>query len=250
MMAHPQPALATAALLILAGCATPYSESVGTPLESVAGNYLTLWAGVPVLFGMTGSAVVVGDGVALTNRHVVTAFDRVAGYSAKRGWVGVTVTSVSDRMDLAVLALPTGWGSPVDTASAYEGQRVWLMGTPAIPPSVSRGEVVRVHAWACVETPPREKDDLCPQGRYTPGVLIKGRATAGFSGGPVVDEDGRLVAIVQGVFTRLINEAGAPIEDDDPSGYVFAYPVGMAVQELARLTAGEPAGQTASSEFH
>lgn len=237
-------AAAAAGLLVLAGCAAPYGDTIGTPLEKVSDNYLTLWAGIPAFYGMTGSAVVVAEGVALTNRHVATTFDRLAGYSPESGWIGVEVTSLSERLDLAVLAVPRGLGEPIETASAYRGQRVWLMGTPALPPAVGQGVVVTPQGWACVETPPREKDDVCPLGRFTRGIVIKGHAAAGYSGGPVVDANGRLVALVQGTFTRLVDGNGAAVKGEDAGEYVFAYPIGMVFQELARLRPAESLAQS------
>jgi hypothetical protein len=104
------------ALALLGACARlPAEEARGTPAESVAAQGFASLSvtGVPL-----GSAVAIAPDRLLTNAHVVPPGNESLGFRRGDGAVGGTATLLarSDRMDLAVLAIPTGLMRPVALA--------------------------------------------------------------------------------------------------------------------------------------
>jgi len=179
-------------LLSLAACARmPAEEARGTPLEAVArGGFARLsLAGVPV-----GSAVAVAPDRLLTNAHVVPEGSEILAFQRGDGGAEgmARVVARSGRMDLAVLAVPAAF-APVPLGGPVRvGDRVWAAGAPAAGAAVSAGTVLR----------PRVR--LAGHG---PGFTARLGALLGYSGGPAVDEGGRLVGIV----TALPQAGAAPL---------------------------------------
>jgi len=247
------PLLALLCATVLAACVSPLGETTGTPLTSVEPNYVLLWSGIPGLMGITASAVIVGDGLAVTNRHVVESTSQLAGYVGGRGMIGVEVLALSDRMDLALLEIPHGLGKPVAIASPATGSAVWLMGSPAITDvghgAIANGTLLRTDAWACTGgadvTGRRAASPQCGQRRVDTGILVVAPAAAGYSGGPVVDRSGRLIGLTQGIFSQLFGRAGDPA--DLTQRAVFAYRMDEVMTEVRRLqTTLHPSQQTAA----
>ncbi len=227
--------------LLLSACALPFERAADTPLSSVSGNYITLYSGVPLFLGYTASAVVVADGLAVTNRHVVQASNRIQGYVAGRGLIPIEVVAVSPRMDLALLRIPPGIGRPLAAASGEVGEAVWLMGTPMpfVAPVVA-GTVENAAGWSC----PEEDGTLhCPQRQS--GLLIRAEGGPGYSGGPVVDPRGRLIGLSQGIFLSAVDAQGRTIQDGVTR--VFAYRIADVLAEISRLRPAKV--QTGATNF-
>lgn len=224
-------------VLLLSACALPFDRAAETPLSSVRSNYITLYSGVPLFLGYTASAVVVADGLAVTNRHVVEASSRIQGYVAGRGLIPVEVMAVSHRMDLALLRIPPGIGRPLVAAPGRTGEAVWLMGTPMpFADPVVAGTVETVSGWSC---PEEDGTTRCPHRQM--GLLIRADGAPGYSGGPVVDPQGRLVGVSQGVFLTAVDARGRTIQDG--ATRIFAYRIADVLAEVARLrSAGEQTG--------
>ena len=245
--------LAMLSATFLAACVSPLGETAGTPLTSVESNYVILWSGIPGLLGITASAIIVGDGLAVTNRHVAESTSQLAGYVGGRGMIGVEVVALSDRMDLALLEIPHGLGKPMAVASPTIGGTVWLMGSPAITdlgqPAVASGTVLRADAWACTggadATDRRAPSPQCGDRRVDMGILVTAQAAPGYSGGPLIDQSGRLVGLTQGIFSALFDEGGNPTNLDGPA--VFAYRMDEVMTEVRRLqNIQHPPRQTAA----
>lgn len=213
---------------LLAGCALPYDDAARTPLSTVSANYISLSSGIPLFFGYTASAVVVADGLAITNRHVVEASSQMQGMVAGIGMIPVEVLGVSERMDLALLRIPRGIGRPVAMGKVTHGERVWLMGTPSpFDAPVVRGTVENGRGWSCsVEL----DGGSCRKPQY--GLIVQAAGASGYSGGPVVDRHGRLVAITQGIFTTAYAADGTVLQGGTR---MFAYPISDALAEVAAL---------------
>jgi hypothetical protein len=170
-------------LALLGACARlPVEEARGSPAEAAAARSFARLAldGVPL-----GSAVAVAPGLLVTSAHAIPdgaerlAFTR--GDGAVRGQA--VLAGRSARMDLAVLAVPAGLFTPVPIASAppEPGQRLWAVGAPAAGPALAAGEVLRPAAWLP---------------GHGPGFTARLPALLGYSGGPAVDGQGRLVGLV------------------------------------------------------
>ncbi len=181
-------------LAVLAGCARlPAGEARGTPAEDVAatGFAVLTVTGMPL-----GSAVAVAPDRLLTNAHVlpqdVTRLGFTRGDGAARG--EARVIARSERMDLAVLAVPLGVMVPVELAEAppQPGQRLWGLGAPAAGGAVAEGRVVLPAA-------------MMPG--HGPGFTARMGALMGYSGGPAVDGQGRLLGLV----TALPQPGAAPL---------------------------------------
>jgi S1-C subfamily serine protease len=145
---------------------------------------------------VAGSAFALYDGIAVTNAHVVRGLRpgaHVALVAARSGRVRAParVLAISRRMDLAILAVPAGFLKQVAAANApaRTGSRVIAAGidagTGAWPPLEAAGEVLepRIHL-------PSYGNGLVAR---LPGVR------PGFSGGPVLDAEGRLVGMVTAI---------------------------------------------------
>jgi S1-C subfamily serine protease len=199
-------------LCILAALALAGAARAGAPGDLLARQ------GVVVNGDLIGSAFALGDGVAVTNRHVVQGLlpgDRVV-LVAGSARVLAEVVAVSPRIDLALLAVPPGLLAPTDDA-----------------PASAAGAAVSA---AGIEAATGER-------RVEPGVLVLPRldlpafgpglvaripgARPGFSGGPLFDGEGRLLGMV----TALRPARGAPVE-------AFALGAAAVRAEAARLLAG------------
>jgi S1-C subfamily serine protease len=181
-------------LVLLTACARlPASDAKGTPAEAVAARSFALLsvAGLPV-----GSAVSTAQGRLLTSGHVIPAgvnrlaFQRGDGAAAGEA----RLFSRSPRMDLALLAIPHGLIEPVSLASSplRVGQDLWAVGAPSVGHAVASGRIL--HSSTTLEG-------------YGPGFLARLPALLGYSGGPAVDEQGRLLGLV----TALPQPGAAPL---------------------------------------
>jgi serine protease Do len=174
--------------------------------------------------GLIGSAFPIGEGLALTNAHVVRGRGRGGEVMLSvegRGLAPAEVAAVSGRMDLAVLRIPEGMLAPTAPRDAplRAGLRVRGAGVDASGPVPG----ARMELSGAVET----LDAQLPA--YGPGVIVRMPGVRpGFSGGPVVDGAGRLVGMI------------AAIRSSGPGPADEAYVLGAAEirAEARRLTAG------------
>ena len=187
-------AVALLLVLVLAACARlPGDAARATPAAEVAvSGYALLSAhGVPL-----GSAVAVAPDRLLTNAHVLPHGLERLRFTRGDGAAGgeAVVLGRSAVMDLAVLGIPAGIMRPVPVAAEppVVGQRLWALGAPSAGRSVVAGVA--------------EQPEMFLPG-HGPGFSARIGALMGYSGGPVLDEQGRL----RGMVTALPRAHAAPL---------------------------------------
>lgn len=175
---------------LLGACATPAARAaLGTPAEQItATGFATLR-----LDGATRGAVVgFGERHVMTCAHLLGAGDESVTLSRGDGTeTAARVVARSRRMDLALLRVPAGFlAAPVSAETPPQrGEPVWAAGAPGIGHAVAQGHV---------EAPDAEMPGF---GR---GFTARMPALMGYSGGPVVDREGRLMGL-----TAALPEPGA-----------------------------------------
>ncbi|MFQ3623018.1 MAG: serine protease [Acetobacteraceae bacterium] len=223
--------------LVTAACASvPGPAAMNTPVERVAtASYAAVVIGAPPLFGGLGSAVAIDERHVLTNAHVMRlAGLAVDGATLVRGdgaRATATLVARSPSMDLAVLRVPAGFLAPAETARLppLPGQPVWAAGTTTVGPGVATGTVL---------DPAVEIEGLGV------GFVARMGALMGYSGGPVVGQNGRVL----GLTTALVRPGAAPLlgmlTGADLDGLlsfdgreVFVLGIGPAMDEARRLLA-------------
>jgi len=183
-----------------------------------------------------GSAVVIEDGWAVTNRHVVENVNGMQGYMANGRYFTVQNVILSERLDLAVFRIPHDVGKPIPIgARVQKGNRIFSAGT-TFSETLLEGVVVAPvfkfhHADIVLWEAPRDHE----KGRsVTQGFVYEGDFINGFSGGPVVNADGELVGINQGRLIQVISAETNQSFASDKS-YGLAYHVADVSIEVQRL---------------
>jgi len=224
-------------LLFLSSCASlPGADAVGTPAERVTrASHAAVLVAAPPAFGSLGSSVAIDDRHVVTNAHVL----RLVGLPVAEATLvredgaraPAHLVARSPRMDLAVLRMPPGFLLPAEVAPRMpsRGEPVWAAGTTTLGHRLTAGEVVS------------------PQTRlpgFGEGFTARLGALMGYSGGPVVGEDGRVL----GLTTALVSPGAAPLlallTGTDLHGLlspqgreVFVLGIGPVLAEAAQLIA-------------
>ncbi|WP_164868115.1 S1 family peptidase [Rhodovarius crocodyli] len=227
-----QPVSGLLMALFLQACAgMPADQARGTPAEHVArDSLLSLRA-----HGATvGAAVVVRDPatgavLALTNAHVVRqgGTDMTAHGADGQELGPARILATSARMDLAVLSLPPE-ARPADAGGAPRtGAAVWAVGPQGLGRALAVGEVERAQLRLR---------------HLGPGFTARLGALRGFSGGPVVGRDGRVLGLTTAMSDAARTTLGA-LTGMDLEGLagdereVFVLSIQEALAEARRLSA-------------
>jgi S1-C subfamily serine protease len=175
-------------------------------------------------FGV-GSGVVYGDGLILTNAHVVEgATELTVQLGDGRRLTGEVVGS-EVNVDIAVVSVGAGQGLPVATLATGEqvrvGQTAIAIGSPfSLQQTVTEGIVSAVNR------------PVFNVSTFTAMIQTDAPINPGNSGGALADVNGRVVGI-----NTAIQTDGSSITN---AGVGFAVPIDTAVSVADRLVAGIP----------
>lgn len=178
-----------------------------------------------------GSAIILSaDGLLMTCEHVVRGALTVDATFSDGRQYRATVLGADSRTDVALLRIRIGGLSPValiDSSRLRRGQLVFAAGFPAElanarEPAVTQGMVCATGRPLPVTLGAADDRD------YGDMIQFSAPVSAGFSGGPLMDLDGRVVGMV------TVNEGGS-------SGtFGYARPVGSRLlRVINRLSRGE-----------
>ncbi len=193
--------------LIFWGCMPnrPFDLDQMTPVP-VKQSYISLQCNT-LIVSRTGSAIIIKNGYAITNRHVVEGAQRVTAHMAGGIKFPISKIFLSKRLDLALLKIPQKTGKPIAIGKRIKtGERVFSAGTTftsTILEGIVRETEFMIHHQDVNIPEPGLRDD---EGRPMILCLIyEGDLKKGFSGGPIVNERGELVGINQGYITGFMN---------------------------------------------
>jgi len=186
-------------LLALAGCAQPAGQAVKAIAEpDIAAAYLPLTGREHLgIDRIAGAAMVIAPGIAVTNAHNYNLIDPKSVIGQSRDY------------DLLFFR-SQGTVVPASAAPAADMKVTAYGEAPGGGLRLAHGVVREIHAC----------DGCGPAPAY---FTFAANAGPGFSGGPVVDGQGRLIGITFG------------FKDQGKERLIFAYDLGRVMAELKRL---------------
>lgn len=170
--------------------------------------------------GVSGSGVIVSeDGRVLTNHHVVDGAREITVVLSDQRYLPASVVGSDPRTDIAVLQIdaegPWPWLSLGDSDALRVGELVLAIGSPFdFASTVTLGVVSALGRHGLSE---REIQDF---------VQTDAAVNPGNSGGPLVDLNGRVVALNTAIFSPGVEQN---------SGVSFAIPAAMLLRVSADL---------------
>jgi S1-C subfamily serine protease len=187
--------------LALSACATASGiPAASIPQPDIAAAYLPLKGRIHLgLDRAAGAAVIIGPGIAVTNAHNANLLD------AK------SVLGTATQSDL--LFFRTARSATPATAGPRTGEAVTAYGQDLDGKlRLARGVIRQIV--------------MIPRYTASPYFIFSGNAGPGFSGGPVIDPDGRLIGITFGY------------KDEGKERLIYAYDMARVWAEFSRLKNG------------
>lgn len=172
-----------------------------------------------------GSGVIYGDGLILTNNHVIEGSDEVTVQLSDGRHLTGTVLGSDPNADIAVVSVGEGLDLPIAELATGEkaqvGQTAIAIGSPfRLQQTVTEGIVSAV-------------DRPIPSGQvYTAMIQTDAPINPGNSGGALADRFGRVIGINTAIQTGGSTTANA--------GVGFAVPIDTAISVADRIVAGVP----------
>lgn len=174
--------------------------------------------------GVVGSGWVIADGYVVTNQHVIAGErDTTVIPEASQRRLSAHAVYVDRTEDIAILAVPGLDGTPLRTVEqTTRGTPAAILGYPRAQPF--RARAARISAEETVTG-----QDAYGAGPVRRHVLpFRGRVEQGNSGGPLVDERGRVLGTVFASSTRAGRSGG------------YAVPNGVVLEALASIRSTDP----------
>lgn len=214
-------ALLTLAALLLPGALHADAQDLVAASRSVVRVALVATDGDSAYFVGHGSGVVVAPGKVLTNAHVVEVTrsepNIIIGIIPPEGKksYGGRVIAYSPGNDLALISFDPGANLPVATffsGAPADSQQVTAIGYPG---SVDRAQGMNLQDIIHPMSPIRTTGNISAgrQSKQFDTILHTAQLASGNSGGPLVDECGRVLGV---------NSFSAISDGNDDAGYYFA----------------------------
>jgi S1-C subfamily serine protease len=172
----------------------PTARIARDPQVKAASRSVVKVLGTACGLGVEGSGWVAGDGVIVTNAHVVAGQDDTTVQLEGKGTHhGAQLIWFDELNDVALLRVPALAGAaPVLQLDVNEkpGKSAAILGFPQNGP-------YRVEPARLGQTRPVRSDDAYGNGpRLRTVTSLRGRVRSGNSGGPLVDSDGQVVGTI------------------------------------------------------
>jgi S1-C subfamily serine protease len=214
-------------IMFSSGCAQLPFGQLPESVRMAEEGYISLEVWTPWLFQFQGSAVIVHDGVAVSNRHLMKNVAWSKGTLYNNLSTPIDNIVLIDTLDLAVFDIPCGVGRPIrwnKQTHVQQGQAIYALGTTRGTP-VFKGVVVN-HSFnlhhSDVELP-KAKKELDRGWSITNGFIYKGKTSDGFSGGPILERKGELVGLNQGRISKFFpkNPLDKKIATNETFGFAY-----------------------------
>lgn len=213
---------------------TPFESGSGIPIP-IIDSYISLQKRTGFLI-KAGSAVIIADGVAVSNRHLMENQSEMRCYMA--GGIEFPIKNVilSDRFDLAVFDIPCGLGKPIHIGKrVHKGDNILSIGT-TFGSTIFKGYVVltdlRLHH---LDMRLPNADNRDSKGRsISHGFVYEGETKIGFSGGPIMNSKWELVGINQGKVYEVYS-ATPEIKMGSDKTYGVGYHIEDVLDEIRRI---------------
>jgi len=213
---------------------TPFEIDSKTPVP-VTDSYISLQKRTGLL-NKVGSAVIVADGVAISNRHLMEKVSGMRGYMAEGIEFPLKNVVLSDRFDLAVFEIPCGLGKPIKIGKRIKMRdRIFTAGT-TFDLTILEGTVVLTDfSLHHVDVKLPNPDHRDSEGRaISRGFVYEGDFRKGFSGGPIVNSKGELVGINQGNVLEFFS-ANTEIRSELDRTYGIGYHIENVLNEIRKI---------------
>lgn len=157
----------------------PKEEADRTPVRDVSS----------LILAASGTGFAILPGVVLTNRHVVNDAHSIrVDVETASGWTSLEakVKAVSDTLDLAIVECPklVSPAVQVSTGAQRRGSEVMILGYPK-PGAL--GRTLKTTRGSVTALPSSDYDGM---------LLFDATANPGNSGGPIVDQNGNVIAVL------------------------------------------------------